>query len=142
MLIEGVTHWSIPVNNLTESEAFYRDVLELEYRGRLANNVMACFSVGGHDILLCERSESVSGRKDVDTGLHHSFTANPERWLEGAKRLKTAGAKIEGLVYREQGFFLGRELYFEDPSGNRLELRDASWAPGMPKPSIEDILAT
>ena len=33
--IDGVTHWSIPVNDLEESERFYRDLLGLEYRGRL-----------------------------------------------------------------------------------------------------------
>jgi len=25
--VEGVTHWSIPVNNLEEAEAFYGDLL-------------------------------------------------------------------------------------------------------------------
>ena len=53
--IDGVTHWSIPVNDLEESERFYRDLLGLEYRGRLGNSHMSCFHVGGHDILLCER---------------------------------------------------------------------------------------
>ena len=33
--IEGVTHWSIPVNNLEEAEAFYGDLLGLEAKGRL-----------------------------------------------------------------------------------------------------------
>jgi catechol 2,3-dioxygenase-like lactoylglutathione lyase family enzyme len=31
--IEGVTHWSIPVNNLEESEEFYGDLLGLNPRG-------------------------------------------------------------------------------------------------------------
>jgi hypothetical protein len=41
--IEGVTHWSIPVNNLKESEEFYGGVLGLELLGRLSNGVMTCF---------------------------------------------------------------------------------------------------
>src|SRR5438034_10313507 len=60
--IDGVTHWSIPVNDLEESERFYRDLLGLEYRGRLGNSHMACFHVGGHDILLCERKEKPRAR--------------------------------------------------------------------------------
>ena len=36
--IDGVTHWSIPVNDLAESEQFYRDVLGLECRGRLGSS--------------------------------------------------------------------------------------------------------
>ena len=60
--IDGVTHWSIPVNDLDESERFYRDLLGLEYRGRLGNSHVACFHVGGHDILLCERKEKPRAR--------------------------------------------------------------------------------
>ena len=37
--IDGVTHWPIPVNDLEESERFYRDLLVgLECRGRLGNS--------------------------------------------------------------------------------------------------------
>lgn len=35
--IDGVTHWSIPVNNLEESEKFYGELLGLEAKGLLAN---------------------------------------------------------------------------------------------------------
>ena len=38
------------------------------------------------------------------------------------------GINIDNLTYRGQGFFTGRELYFFDPSGNRLELRDPAWS--------------
>ena len=55
--IEGVTHWSIPVNNLQEAEEFYGDLLGLDSLGRLGNNVMSCFNVGDHNILLCELEE-------------------------------------------------------------------------------------
>jgi hypothetical protein len=47
--------------------------------------------------------------------------------------------KIDNLTYRAQGFFTGRELYFYDPSGNRLELRDPTWTQGMPEPSFEEL---
>ena len=43
--IDGVTHWSIPVNDLEESERFYRDLLGLEYRGRLGNSHMDLLEV-------------------------------------------------------------------------------------------------
>ena len=47
--IEGVTHWSIPVNNLKEAEEFYGELLGLKHVGRLGNNVMSCFNVGDHN---------------------------------------------------------------------------------------------
>ena len=59
--IEGVTHWSIPVNDLNEAEAFYGELLGLTPKGRLGNNIMSCFNVGDHNILLCERSGPVDG---------------------------------------------------------------------------------
>ena len=48
---------------------------------------------------------------------------------------------IDQLVHRAQGFFTGRELYFFDPSGNRLELRDPTWHEGMPEPDLEELSA-
>jgi hypothetical protein len=56
--IEGVTHWSIPVNDLAESEKFYGDLLGLKPLGRLGNSGMSCFNVGKHNILLYERAET------------------------------------------------------------------------------------
>ena len=59
--IEGVTHWSIPVNNIAESEKFYGDLLGLKHLGRLGNAVMSCYNVGDHNILLCERAKLLDG---------------------------------------------------------------------------------
>jgi len=47
---------------------------------------------------------------------------------------------IVELHYRAKGYFTGRELYFHDPSGNRLELRDPTWKQGMPAPPFEEIV--
>ena len=78
--IEGVTHWSIPVNDLEESERFYRDILNLEYKGRLPGGSMACFAVAGNNILLCQRREPAFGRAEQDAPLHHSFTVVSLFW--------------------------------------------------------------
>ncbi len=51
-----------------------------------------------------------------------------------------AAAEIEELTYRAHGFFTCRELYFLDPSGNLLEVRDPTWTAGMPTPSLADIV--
>jgi len=77
---------------------------------------------------------------DLDNRLHHSFTMAREDWEEGVRQLAAADVQMLDLMYREQGFFTGRELYFLDPSGNVLEIRDPTWQPGMAKPSIDDIV--
>ena len=76
--VEGVTHWSIPVNNLEEAEDFYGDLLGLTPVGRLGTSRMACFTAGGHHILLCERAATVDHTFVEDPKVHHSFTVSPE----------------------------------------------------------------
>jgi len=140
--IHGVTHWSIPVNDLNEAEKFYGELLGLEHRGRLGNSKMSCFRVGGHSILLCERKEPIVRTPQQDNRLHHAFDVTPDMFVKGCKLFKENGVRIaEPIVYRERGHFTGRELYFLDPSGNMLELRDATWGPGMPTPTYEEIIA-
>ncbi len=59
--LDAVVHWSIPVNNLEESEKFYGEILGLEHVGRLANSPMSCFKLGNHNIILCKRKEPLVG---------------------------------------------------------------------------------
>lgn len=138
--LEGVVHWSIPVNDLEEAEKFYREILGLEHRGRLGNSTMSCFAIGGHSILLCQRKEPVVRTPEQDNRLHHAFDVNPEVFEKACRIFQEEGITIaQPIVYRERGFFTGRELYFLDPSGNLLELRDANWKPGMPTPRYGEI---
>jgi extradiol dioxygenase family protein len=136
--IEDVTHWSIPVNDLADSEKFYGDLLGLKPLGRLGNSVMSCFNVGAHNILLCER-EQPQKPDEVEQRVHHSFTVTPETFAKACKVFQEKKIPVVELTYRKKGHFTGRELYFLDPSGNRLELRDPTWKAGMPEPSYEEI---
>jgi catechol 2,3-dioxygenase-like lactoylglutathione lyase family enzyme len=139
--VDNVVHWSIPVNDLEESERFYQDILGLEYRGRLGSSKMACFTVGAHSILLCQRHDPVVRTPQQDNRLHHSFEVSPGMFEAACKLFHARGIRIvEPIVYRGHGFFLGRELYFLDPSGNMLELCDPTWKPGMPTPTYEEII--
>jgi hypothetical protein len=60
----------------------------------------------------------------------------PETLVQACKIFSERKIPIDRLYYRAKGFFTGRELYFFDPSGNRLELRDPTWKAGMPEPSL------
>lgn len=141
--VDGVTHWSIPVNDLEDSEKFYGDVLGLEPKGRLGNSNMSCFTVGGHSILLCQRKEPTRRTPQQDNRLHHAFDVSPRTFEEACKLFHRLGVTIaEPIVYRERGHFTGRELYFLDPSGNMLELRDPNWKSGMPTPTYEELIGS
>jgi catechol 2,3-dioxygenase-like lactoylglutathione lyase family enzyme len=137
--IEGVTHWSIPVNDLNEAEAFYGDLLGLAHVGRLGDSGMSCFRVGDHSILLCERGDAVDKSFVEEPNVHHSFTVSPETLVKACKIFRERNIRIDRLYHRKEGVFPGRELYFFDPSGNRLELRDPTWQAGMPEPTFEEL---
>ena len=138
--IEGVTHWSIPVNDLAVSEEFYGELLGLTPVGRLGNQVMSCFNVGDHNILLCEREEPVEDMAEAEKRVHHSFTVSPETLDQACKVFYERQVPVAYITYRAEGVFTGRELYFFDPSGNRLELRDPTWRKGMPEPTYEELV--
>jgi hypothetical protein len=102
---------------------------------------MACFTVGGHAILLCQRKEPLVRTPEQDNRLHQAFNVSPEEFKRACKLFHEEKIRIaEPIVYRARGHFLGCELYFLDPSGNMLELRDASWKVGMPEPTYEEIV--
>lgn len=139
--LDAVVHWSIPVNNLEEAEHFYGEILGLEYLGRLATSRQCCYKLGPHNIILCERKDPIYRTIQQDGRLHHAFDVSPEMFVEACKLFHRLGIEIhEPGDYRPGGFFTGRQLFVLDPSGNRIELRDASWKPGMPTPTYEEIV--
>jgi extradiol dioxygenase family protein len=137
--IDGVTHWSIPVTDLEESEKFYGDVLGLEPKGRIGQ-MMSCFAVGDHRILLCQREEPRTKTHEQDHRVHHAFNVGPKMFKQACKLFHEKKIPVLDLVYRERGFFTGQEMYFLDPSGNKLELRDSTWKRGMPTPTYDEIV--
>jgi len=139
--LDAVVHWSIPVNDLEESEKFYGEILGLEHVGRLSNSPMSCFKLGNHRIILCKRNDPIVRTVQQDGRLHHAFDVSAEMFNQACKLFRDLGIKIhEPVDYRPGGFFTGRQLFVLDPSGNRIELRDASWKPGMPTPTYEEIV--
>lgn len=134
--LDAVVHWSIPMNDLDAAEQFYGEVLGLEHVGRLATSPMSCFKLGNHNILLCQRNDPIQRTVEQDGRLHHAFDVSPEMFDQACKFFHELGIKIhEPVDYRPGEFFTGRQPFVLDPSGNRIELRDASWQKGMPTPT-------
>jgi extradiol dioxygenase family protein len=85
--LDEVVHWSIPVNNLEDSEKFYGEILGLTHVGRLATSRTSCFSLGGHNILLCERKDPIVRTIEQDGRLHHAFDVSPEMFNSALQSL-------------------------------------------------------
>ena len=113
--VEGVTHWSIPVNNLEESEAFYGDLLGLIPVGRLGTSRMACFTAGGHHILLCERAATVDHSFVEDPKVHHSFTVSPETLVQACKLFRERQIRVDTSIIERRGFSPGGNCIFSIP---------------------------
>ena len=137
--VEGVTHWSIPVNDLEEAEEYYGELLGLAPVGTIREQ---------HHVLLQRwRPQhpavraSQSGGRAVEGGrggasFLHRFSRDLRACVQGLPREKRHHRSFD---VSSPGVFTGRELYFFDPSGNRLELRDPTWTEGMPEPSFAEL---
>jgi len=94
-----------------------------------------------HNILLCQRNDPVQRTVEQDGRLHHAFDVSPEMFDKACKLFHKLGIKIhEPVDYRPGGFFHRTATLRSRPSGNRIELRDASWKKGMPTPTYEQIV--
>jgi hypothetical protein len=100
---------------------------------------MACFTAGAHHILLCERAATVEHTCVEAPKVHHAVTVSPETLVQACQVCRERHGRIEPLYHRQAGGFPGRELYFFDPSGNRLAWRDPTWHAGMPEPTCEEL---
>jgi catechol 2,3-dioxygenase-like lactoylglutathione lyase family enzyme len=137
--VERLTHWSIPVRDIDESDIFYRDFLGLEYCGRLGRSSASVYRAGETQFILWETGLDADPRLR-EAGVHYAFTLLPEIWDSAVGAIRQAGLELHGpIVYRAKGTFLGREIYVLDPSGNVIELTDPTWSEGMPEPSYEEI---
>ena len=89
------------------------------------------------------RRDSISQRFGLAAEVNRSAAVQRDdilrRPLAAIERGPQHPYRIVEIIYRAQGFFPGRELYFLDPSGNMLELRDPTWQAGMPTPTYEEI---
>jgi len=133
--VQGLVHWAIPVNDLEESRRFYTEVLGLEDRGPVGP-LMRCVGVNDINILLSVRPQALPIDIERDGQTHISFRVNTEDFERAAAHMREWGVEVKPEIahrdhlkgdveYRREGVFVGRSLYFLDPSGNRLEVFDS-----------------
>ena len=133
--LDGVTHWSIPVNDLEEAEKFYQEVLGLEHKGRLGSSTMSCFTLGGHFILLCGRKETIVRTPQQDNRLHHAFHVSPAMFEKACRFFQEKGIRIgQPIVYRERATSRGESLTSWIQAGTCWSCRIQRGNRGCPHP--------
>jgi catechol 2,3-dioxygenase-like lactoylglutathione lyase family enzyme len=132
--VEAMTHWAIPVNDLEESREFYTQILNMEDGGAVGDR-MHCVRFAGMQLLLCRLAEPTDPNAPRRDSVHLAFQVSPADFDRAQGHMADWGVTIQrpsgppdtirgNVEYREDGVFVGRSLYFNDPSGNRLELHD------------------
>jgi predicted enzyme related to lactoylglutathione lyase len=116
--VKGVRSWNINGDNLDEMVKFYRDFVGgTEGRTATIGGVtVAHIDLGGLTLGIFDASEGP--RPGVP---HHTFDVEwPGESDAVIKQLESQGFKVLNMrPHRDTG---GYSLYFDDPSGNRVEL--------------------
>ena len=111
------------VRDLTQSLAFYRDLLGFQEVGRIFQGKAAALTSGRthHELLLIEVGEAPAPPKGWRRGLYHIGIKVGDSLdeLRAAKReLEAAGIAIDGA----SDHTVSQSLYIRDPDGNEVEL--------------------
>src|SRR5262245_26653574 len=89
---------------------------------------MRCVSFGGQDILLAVRPQPLARDINRDGPTHIAFRVNTEDFERAATHMREWGVEVKPEIaneqhlkgdveYRRDGVYVGRSLYFLDPSG-------------------------
>ncbi|MEA2641621.1 MAG: Glyoxalase/Bleomycin resistance protein/Dioxygenase superfamily [Chloroflexota bacterium] len=116
--VKGIRSWNVNAERLDETVRFYRDIVGGE-EGRTA-------TIGGVTVAHIKLGNLTLGLFDASEGPrpgvpHHTFDiAWPGESDEVIKKLEAQGVKVDGTRLHRDG--PGYSIYFDDPSGNRVEL--------------------
>ena len=78
----------------------------------------------GDDYLFLAKDTPVKYDSLEQTPVHHAFKVKAEDFDPAVEFLKQNGIKIFHMEDRRDGVFWGRQAYFLDPDGNKLEIHD------------------
>ena len=109
--VSGINHVTFDVASVEESVEFYRDVLGCELVAHWRAG--AYLTAGTTWIALVSRGEPPSPATDS----HIAFGVSREQFIGLTDRIRASGARVWQENWTE-----GESLYFEDPTGHRLEI--------------------
>jgi len=110
--VSGINHVTFDVANVEASVEFYRDVLGCELVARWPAG--AYLTAGRTWIALVRRGQPPSPATDYS---HIAFDVSREQFIGLSERIRASGARVWQENWTE-----GESLYFEDPTGHRLEI--------------------
>lgn len=115
---QGVLHFSLPVTDLERGAKFYSELLGMEIVEKTPRMV---FLRCGDQYLILGKVATVPA-PDRNTPVHHAFKVAAEEFDPALEFLRRKGVEIFHIEDRRDGVFLGKQAYFLDPDGNKLEI--------------------
>jgi catechol 2,3-dioxygenase-like lactoylglutathione lyase family enzyme len=117
---QGVVHFSLPVTDIERSAKFYSELLGMKIVQQTPRMV---FLLCGDDFLILAKGNTpLKYDSDENTPVHHAFKVAAEDFEPAMEFLKNSGVKLFNYEDRQDGVFYGRQVYFLDPDGNKLEI--------------------
>ena len=117
IVIESVDHIGLTVSNLDKAIEFYSDLFDFEVVERVSNSKEAYIKVG--DILI-KLVEVQNYKAPEDSKSHICFYIDEEDFDDAIDELEEKNITI---VHGPETIRKGRLVVFEDPDGNKIELR-------------------
>ncbi len=120
---QGVVHFSLPVTDLERSAGFYSELLGMRIVQKTPR--MVFLKCGDDYLILGKVTTPLKYDPPGETPVHHAFKVAAEDFEPALEFLKQRGIEILHVEDRRDGVFWGRQAYFLDPDGNKLEIHDA-----------------
>ena len=124
---ERLSHLMLAVSDIDRSEAWYQEVVGLDFLGRDLTAEDRPHSVlkmnTGQLLILVEVPEDeLRTSQGMSTGVHHAFMTTPNGYRRAIFRMEEMGFDLEDnrAQFRAYGEF---SINFKDPDGHRLQLQ-------------------
>ena len=113
--IRGIYEVAIPVKELSKAEAFYREVLGLQFGLRDEIRNWLFLGAGGPTGMIVLQQNTGDWQAQ-----HFAFAVSNEELDEAAAELEERGVPVDGPYFHE--WMPARSVYFTDVDGHQLEL--------------------
>jgi glyoxylase I family protein len=119
---QGVVHFSLPVTDLERSAKFYSELLGMKIVQKTPR--MVFLKCGDDYFILAKGNTPLNYDSAEETPVHHAFKVAADHFEPAVEFLRQSGVKVFHIEDRRDGVFWGRQAYFLDPDGNKLEIHD------------------
>jgi catechol-2,3-dioxygenase len=118
----GILHFTISVRDHVKAAQYYAELLGCKI-DRVSEH-FAFMRSGDDHFVLARMPGHVNPNPPDGTKVHHAFTVEAKEFDHAMEALKARGIAI--LKYEDGGqvSFPGRQVYFQDPDGNGIEIID------------------